>query len=159
MVAEAGTEVRPDALGTFLREAYPEPMGSILAATPPEHAIQTDLYAFSPIPRWTEGRVALPGDAAHAMTPNLGQGGAQAVEDGISLARGVRLRGASERALKEYERPRRPRAAALVKLSWRLGRVAHWESPLLRAVRNRAMRALPARLQERQLDELFTMRI
>lgn len=162
MVAEAGTEVAPGDLGAFLREeyrSYPEPVGSILAATEAGSVIQTDLFDFAPLPRWAEGRVGLLGDAAHAMTPNLGQGGAQAIEDAIALARAVRLHGASERALQEYERVRRPKAAALVKLSWRLGGVAHWENPLLRAVRNGALRAIPARLQDRQLDELFTMRV
>jgi 2-polyprenyl-6-methoxyphenol hydroxylase-like FAD-dependent oxidoreductase len=40
-----------------------------------------------PIKKWGSGRVTLLGDAAHAMTPNLGQGACQAIEDGVVLTR------------------------------------------------------------------------
>lgn len=41
---------------------------------------------FAAICRWTKGHVALLGDSAHAMQPNLGQGGCMAIEDGYQLA-------------------------------------------------------------------------
>jgi zeaxanthin epoxidase len=42
-----------------------------------------------PIFRWAKGRVALLGDSAHAMQPNLGQGGCMAIEDAFQLGRDV----------------------------------------------------------------------
>jgi salicylate hydroxylase len=44
------------------------------------------LYDRKPLQSWTNGRLALLGDAAHAMLQHLGQGGNQAIEDGIALA-------------------------------------------------------------------------
>lgn len=70
------------------------------------------LFDREPLERWTSGRLALLGDAAHAMLPHLGQGANQAVEDGVALAA---LLGRADRttaadALRAYEELRRPRA-------------------------------------------------
>ena len=70
------------------------------------------LFDREPLPRWTNGRLGLLGDAAHAMLPHLGQGANQSIEDGVALAS---LLAASDRAavpsaLAAYESLRRPRA-------------------------------------------------
>lgn len=70
------------------------------------------LFDREPLPRWTNGRLGLLGDAAHAMLPHLGQGANQSIEDGVALAS---LLAASDRAsvpsaLAAYEALRRPRA-------------------------------------------------
>jgi salicylate hydroxylase len=71
------------------------------------------LYDREPLPRWTEGRLTLLGDAAHPMLPHLGQGANQAVEDGMALA--VILaradRDTAPAGLLAYERLRRERVA------------------------------------------------
>jgi salicylate hydroxylase len=71
-----------------------------------------------PLKTWTVGRVTMLGDAAHPMTPFLGQGACMAIEDGLLLGRAF---GASEdysEALRRYEDARRPRGT-LVQLSSR----------------------------------------
>jgi salicylate hydroxylase len=69
------------------------------------------LYDRKPLERWTHGRLALLGDAAHAMLPHLGQGANQAIEDAAALA--VLLEGRTSAEvpgiLRDYERLRRPR--------------------------------------------------
>ena len=51
-----------------------------------ERCYKWALYDRDPLPRWTQGRVTLLGDAAHPMLPYLAQGAAQAIEDGYVLA-------------------------------------------------------------------------
>ena len=49
----------------------------LIAATPVDDVLRRDIYDRAPIFKWAKGRVALLGDSAHAMQPNLGQGGCQ----------------------------------------------------------------------------------
>jgi zeaxanthin epoxidase len=57
-----------------------------LECTRPEDVERRDVFDVLPNPRWIDGRVALLGDSAHAVQPNLGQGGGQAIESAYALA-------------------------------------------------------------------------
>lgn len=57
-----------------------------LECTKPEDVERRDVYDVLPNPWWVDGRVALLGDSAHAVQPNLGQGGGQAIESAYALA-------------------------------------------------------------------------
>ncbi|WP_229052554.1 alpha/beta hydrolase fold domain-containing protein [Aeromicrobium sp. Leaf350] len=75
----------------------------------------TGMYYRDPIPTWTQGRVTLLGDAAHAMVPYLAQGACQAMEDAWTLAVCLERHGSSgiAEALIEYERRRQPRTTRI----------------------------------------------
>lgn len=90
---------------------------------------------------WGRGRVVLLGDAAHAMTPNLGQGAAMAIEDAAALT--LVLRGGLEDAAERYRRMRTRRVRAIQLQSRRIGRISHWRADAPVRVRNAAMRSLP----------------
>jgi salicylate hydroxylase/6-hydroxynicotinate 3-monooxygenase len=99
-----------------LRVAYagfhPE-VQAILQACP--EVYKWALFEREPLPRWSEGRVALLGDACHPMTPYMAQGAASALEDAAILSRvltGVEVDGLGA-AFKLYEAIRKPRASAI----------------------------------------------
>ncbi len=77
---------------------------------PPEGTAKWALYDRDPIDSWTQGRVALLGDAAHPMLPFLGLGAAMAIEDAVVLGRTVREEADAAAALKLYEGTRLGRA-------------------------------------------------
>src|SRR5436305_918300 len=103
-----------------------EPIPELIASTPSECIVRTDISDRKPLDRWSCGPVTLLGDAAHPMTPNLGQGGCQAVEDAVVLAECLDSSADALAALAEYERRRIPRANRLVLASRRMGAVAQW---------------------------------
>jgi 2-polyprenyl-6-methoxyphenol hydroxylase-like FAD-dependent oxidoreductase len=126
-----------------------------VADTADEGAIlRNDVYYLEPLPRWSEGRVVLVGDAAHATTPGIGQGAAQAIEDAVVLADRLASGGDLATALAEYEALRRPRAEAVLKLSRRVDKAAQLASPLGWRFRNAIVSLLPDRVQSRQLEPL-----
>ena len=62
------------------------PVLSILRGSDDAHILHSNIYNVTPLPHWSKGRVTLLGDAAQALTPNLGQGACQAIEDAVILA-------------------------------------------------------------------------
>jgi 2-polyprenyl-6-methoxyphenol hydroxylase-like FAD-dependent oxidoreductase len=108
-----------------------DPVPQLVRAAAPEAILRHDIYALADLPpAFHRGRVALLGDAAHAMTPNLGQGGCQAIEDAIVLAH--HLARAPEdvpAALAAYSAERRPRAADICRRSERIAHLTTWSSP------------------------------
>ena len=112
----------------------------------------------SPISTWHRGRAVLMGDAAHATTPNLGQGAAQAVESAFVLARCLAEQEDHERAFSAYQARRLEKARDVTNWSWRLGKAAHLESAVLRFLRDLAIRAVPEAFHGRQLKRFFSLR-
>lgn len=136
--------------------AWHDPIPALLDRIDPAAVLRHDLYDLAvPLPRHHSGRLAWVGDAAHAMTPNLGQGGCQAIEDGVVLARLLDADGDVPAALAAYTRARHARTDAIRIRSRRAGRVAALTHPLAVAVRDLAVRATPAWAAQRAMDGLF----
>ncbi|MET9612118.1 FAD-dependent oxidoreductase [Kitasatospora indigofera] len=128
----------------------------------PDDVLQNDLYDLAaPLPRLHHGRIAWLGDAAHAMAPNLGQGGCQAIEDAVVLAHLLPAgdsgegRDAVPAALAGYTAARRDRTDAVRVRARRAGRLGALRNPLAVAARDLVLRATPARLALRGMDDLF----
>ncbi|MEO9617173.1 MAG: NAD(P)/FAD-dependent oxidoreductase [Parasphingorhabdus sp.] len=64
--------------------------------------------------KWVDGRIALMGDAAHSMRPNLGQGGCQSIHDAGAIADAFAEHGVTHEALKVYEAVRKPYTQSIV---------------------------------------------
>jgi FAD-dependent urate hydroxylase len=130
------------------------PIKSVLEATPPAAILRNDVYFLDPLPRWSDGRIVLLGDAAHATTPGVGQGAAQAIEDAVVLARELSEHERLDDALVRYEAIRRPRAELALKLSRRADRAGQLGGAIGCRLRNLLVRATPKRVQRRQLAPL-----
>jgi len=142
------------ALLRLFREWH-HPVRKLIEATDEEAIRRDDLFDREPLSaRWGVGRVTLLGDAAHPMTPNLGQGACQAIEDAVVLARCLREVDGVADALRRYEELRAARTARIVRQSRRIGRVGQLENPLLCRLRDRALAMIPSKLQLRQLEEV-----
>jgi 2-polyprenyl-6-methoxyphenol hydroxylase-like FAD-dependent oxidoreductase len=122
-----------------------DPIPALLDAAAGSAVLHDDLYELPPLKAYTAGRVALVGDAAHAMTPNLGQGAGQALEDAVVLAKTAEAGSGREvtAGLEAYDRLRRPRTQMIVLRSHRIGAVGQWASPPAVTLRNAGMRLLP----------------
>jgi 2-polyprenyl-6-methoxyphenol hydroxylase-like FAD-dependent oxidoreductase len=131
-----------------------EPIAEVAAATDEGAILRNDVYYLEPLPRWRAGRLVLVGDAAHATTPGVGQGAAQAIEDAVVLADRLAHNDELPTALAEYEAIRRPRAELVLKMSRRLDKAGQLASPLGCRFRNALVRRLPERAQRRQLEPL-----
>lgn len=70
---------------------------------------------------WHRGRVVLLGDAVHAITPHMGQGAAQAIEDGVVLADSLRKNATIEDAFTEFRERRFERCRLIVETSLAIG--------------------------------------
>jgi 2-polyprenyl-6-methoxyphenol hydroxylase-like FAD-dependent oxidoreductase len=130
-----------------------------IEATPVERIFRADLYDRPVLARWGEACVSLLGDAAHPMTPNLGQGACMAIEDGWVLARALSEAATVEAALRRYEALRQERTAATVKLARRMGQLGQWSNGLARAVRDALVHATPRAVAERQVRWLFDFEV
>ncbi|CAN5162792.1 FAD-dependent oxidoreductase [soil metagenome] len=156
--APEGQEDAPGGRKAELMERFGgwhEPIPTVIEATEEAAILRNDVYDREPLKRWGRGRVTLLVDAAHPMTPNLGQGACQAIEDAVALAECVSGETNVAGALWRYEERRAGRAARVVRRSRLLGRAGQLEDPLLCALRNAAAGALPLRLQLRQLDPIL----
>lgn len=115
---------------------WPGHIQRMLAATPSEHILRTDIVDRDPLQHWGFERVSLLGDAAHPMTPDMAQGAGQAIEDAVCLARVLQTSTDPVAALREYEQRRITRANEFVKTSRIVCRMSLMEASALRAVRD-----------------------
>lgn len=94
---------------------WAEPVQALIRTLDPTATNRLPIRDVGPLDRFVRGRVALLGDAAHTTTPDLGQGGCQALEDVLVLTRYLRSTtlGVAD-ALRRYEAERMARTSALV---------------------------------------------
>jgi 2-polyprenyl-6-methoxyphenol hydroxylase-like FAD-dependent oxidoreductase len=109
---------------------------ALIAASANSAILRNDIYDREPLQTWGKGRVTLLGDAAHPMTPNLGQGACQAIEDGLELAARLASATTLEDGLKAYETSRTRRTSSIVLASRRMGAMGQIEQPLLCQLRD-----------------------
>ncbi|BDE12076.1 FAD-dependent oxidoreductase [Mycobacterium kiyosense] len=124
-----------------------EPIAELIDATEPEAVHYTHSEELDgPLRSYVHGRTVLIGDAAHAMSPNLGQGANQALEDAATLCAllaPVQDRTEIEPALHRYDRLRRPRTQRIARESHNIGIAGQWSNPVLVWCRKTGMTLAP----------------
>ncbi|MEV4532609.1 FAD-dependent monooxygenase [Asanoa sp. NPDC049518] len=128
-----------------------DPIPALMAAT--DTVRRDDLrYLRTPVPSYVRGGVALLGDAAHAMTPNLGQGANQAIEDAVVLAAYCDPAGDLGAGLAAYDTARRPRSQQVARAAYQMGRFGQQlHNPVAVALRNAVIRFTPPKASLRSM--------
>lgn len=136
--------------------AWHEPIPTLLASTTEDAVLRNDIVELPPLRSFVSGRVALLGDAAHAMTPNLGQGACQALEDAVTLAALLDAHASVEGGLTAYDAERRARTQQIARRSRRVGSVAQWRSAPAATVRAVALRMTPGSALLRSMSPVLS---
>jgi len=157
----SGWDVPPEKRKAHLLARFRDwhsPICELIEATNDPDILLSSISEQAALRSWFRGSVTLLGDAAHLMTPNLGQGAAMALEDAWILAECLRAEICDRDALKRYERLRKRRASLVVWLSHQVGRMIQLENPALAALRDGMLRVTPDWVGACMLAPVFNFR-
>ncbi len=129
---------------------FADPIPDVLNALVNTKLLHHDLEELAK-PVWGNGRTMLIGDAAHAMTPNLGQGAGMAIEDAVLLPKAI----AEPNPADALRKLRHARVSEIHRSSRLLGKLAHWESPLACLLRDSLLRSIPQRISDRSYAQMI----
>ena len=133
---------------------YHRQIPELLEQTKTKDLISTPIVDIKPIDRFHFGNVLLIGDAAHATTPNLGQGACMAIED-VAVLQDELLKNDWHTACSNFEKRRLKRTHYITKTSNFAGKIAQSENKTLNFLRNHLIRILPDSMSQSQLKRLL----
>lgn len=126
------------------------PVQEVLGQTEATSIIQNDICDLKPLKKWFSNSILLIGDAAHASTPNLGQGGAQAIEDSWVLAEKIANSHSIQQAFEQFQALRFAKVNKIVNVSWQIGKATNISNGIACTIRNALFRSIPPSLAEKQ---------
>jgi len=129
----------------------------IIHSTPTNKIIVNEINDLKPIKKWHTNKVCLIGDAAHATTPNMGQGACQSIEDALALSLCLEKEKNLEKAFSNFQKLRIKKANGVINQSWQVGKIAQLENSFGRKIRNSIMRITPDSLGKKQSAKLFEL--
>ncbi len=142
-----------------LFEDWHHPIPELIAATAPGDIIRNDARDRPPLRQWGEGNVTLLGDAAHPITPNVGQGACMAIEDAACLAKSLLRFNRVDAAFRDYEARRRSRTARVARQSRLIGAIGQWEHPWVVKGRNLVTRLVLAHSPDMRLNAIYAYEV
>lgn len=138
-------------------EGYHQPIEDIILQTAPHNLIWADICDLEPMKKYALKNLVFIGDAAHATTPNMGQGACQAIEDAAVLTDEIASNTKAEDAFTAFEQRRLPKTHWIVNQSWKLGKIAQNQNPLFRTVVDTLFKLAPQKLSEKQLEKIYAV--
>jgi 2-polyprenyl-6-methoxyphenol hydroxylase-like FAD-dependent oxidoreductase len=142
---------------------WADPIPALIAGTADDAILCHDLYDRGPARKWGIGHTTLLGDAAHPMTPFMGQGGCQAIEDAVALASALKaaLHDSTklDSCLRAYEALRMPRTAKFVLGSRNSQNLAMSRLPFISEIRDLILPLVPKRILVNELHTLSNYQI
>ena len=135
---------------------FPAIIKDLIESCNKNEIIKTDLFDFKPISQWTDGKLALLGDAAHATTPNLGQGACQAIEDAYVIAEQLSQTDEISEAFKNYQLKRIEKATYITNMSWQFAQLTNTSGFTKFLIKN-IIRLTPEFISNKQLDRIYSL--
>ena len=125
----------------------------IIKHTTSSSIIRNDMFDLKRLKSWSHKHIILLGDAAHAATPNMGQGACQGIEDAYYLSRYLMQTEKPTQAFKIFTQARRKKVDYVVNNSWMFGKMAH--HPAGKILMKSIMALTPEKLLQNQLNKLY----
>ncbi len=138
------------------RDFHPDIL-EMISKTQSENIILNDIIDLKPMNNWTAENLCLIGDSAHATTPNMGQGGCQAVEDAYVIAKLLEKEKDWNKVFHQFEKIRKSKVNHIVNTSWTLGKIAQWEN--LTGLRNFIFRNIPEYVNQKQMEKILKLEL
>lgn len=129
----------------------------ILESTKKENIILNDILDLTPIPKWYAENLCMIGDAAHATTPNMGQGACQSIEDAYVIGKLLEKTKNFNSVFEEFQKIRRKKVDYIVKNSWTIGKISQWEKR--NQLRNFLMRSVPESMNQKMIEKILKLEI
>jgi 2-polyprenyl-6-methoxyphenol hydroxylase-like FAD-dependent oxidoreductase len=129
----------------------------VIRSTKEKQIIASEIQDLVKLDSWHDGNVCLIGDAAHATTPNLGQGACQAIEDAYAIGKLLDEGSMLQNTFDTFEKRRRKKVNQIVNTSWMLGKIAHWENPFMVGLRNGLFRMTPESVNNKQVEWIYRL--
>ncbi|SDI93568.1 FAD-dependent monooxygenase [Chryseobacterium jejuense] len=130
---------------------------NLIEATSKENIICNEITDLTPIPHWYAENLCLIGDAAHATTPNMGQGACQAIEDAYVIGKLLEKSSDFNAAFEEFQKIRRKKVDYIVNTSRTIGKISQWEHG--NSLRNFMMSLIPERINQKMAKKIIELEL
>lgn len=141
-------------LETIYKDFHPLVL-DIIRHTAADKIIRSDISDLKRVDKWHRDKVLLIGDAAHATTPNMGQGAGQGIEDAYYLANFLTGQQPLNSVFEAFESARREKVDYVVNNSWRFGKIAH--SGFGQTIMKAIMKLTPEKVMMKQMHKLYSI--
>lgn len=129
----------------------------MISKTSKDQIILNDIIDIKPMDNWSTENLCLIGDAAHATTSNMGQGGCQAVEDAFVIGKLLETEKDWNKIFSQFEILRKEKVNHIVNTSWTLGKLAQWEH--FTGFRNFIFSMIPEAVNQNQMEKILKLEL